>query len=290
MIWPETLAREIVKERCIFFLGAGISASSVGPAGNSPPTWKEFLAAACDLVTDTDLRKEIEKLIAERKYLVALQAIKDNSDRARYHDFLNRNFNAPYQPSRLHEIIYDLDSRIVLTANFDKIYEGYCLSYRPGGKPLHKVIDYTSEALADELRDNTRLLIRAHGSINDVRQMIFTRSEYHAAKRRYGSFYEILKALFITNTIVFLGCGMDDPDILLLLEDVHILGRHEKPHYALVRSGEANSVTIKDWLETYNVKVLEYGPKYEDLVPALDQLLELVNNERAGYIVTKPAS
>lgn len=290
MMWPETLAREIVKERCIFFLGAGVSASSVGPSGKSPPKWEEFLVSACALVTNTTLRGEIEGLVRERKYLVALQAIKDNADRARYHDFLNQNFNAQYQPSRVHEIIYDLDARIVLTTNFDKIYEGYCLSYRPGGKPLHKVIDYSSEALADELRDNTRLLIRAHGSINDVRQMIFTRSEYHAAKRRHGAFYEIMKALFITNTIVFIGCSLDDPDILLLLEDVHIVGRHEKPHYAVIRQGETRSSVAKDLLETYNIRVLEYGPAYTDLVPALDALLDLVNNERLGFIAPMPAA
>lgn len=281
--WPDTLVREIVKERCIFFLGAGVSANAKDDRGRSPPGWEEFLKLACALVTDPTKRGAIEALVAERRFLVALQAIKDNADRARYHDFLNQSFNVPYEPGRLHEVIYDLDAKVVITTNFDKIYEGYCQRYRPGGRSLHKVIDYNSNALADELRDDTRLLIRAHGSINNVRGMIFTRAEYHAAKRNHTTFYEVMKALFLTNTLVFVGCSLDDPDLLLLLEDVHILGQHEKPHYAVIRSGQANVFVAKDWRETYNIQVLEYGPDYEDLIPNMETLLEDVQGQRAIY-------
>lgn len=285
--WPPTLVREIVKERCIFFLGAGVSATATGSNGERPPSWGAFLESACSAITDKAKRNAIKALVRQHKYLVALQAIKNNCDPAIYHELLNKTFNVQYQPSRLHDIIYDLDAKVVITTNFDKIYEGYCLSYRPGGHALHKVIDYTSDALADELRDDTRLLIRAHGSINNVRNMIFTRSEYHAAKRTHVSFYEVLKALFITNTLVFLGCSLEDPDILLLLEDVHIFGRHEKPHYALIKKDEANLFTVKDWRETYNIKVLEYGPNYADLIPEMEALLTQVNGERAAFISMK---
>jgi len=32
----------------------------------------------------------------------------------------------------------------------------------------------------------------------------------------------MLKALFLTNTVLFIGCGLNDPDVVLLLEDVKI--------------------------------------------------------------------
>lgn len=280
--WPATLVREIIGERCIFFLGAGVSATSVDANGNSPPGWADFLKSATALILDSEKRAAIEQLLEQRRFLIALQAIKDNADPASYQQLLNRAFNASYPPSRLHEIVYELDAKVVITTNFDKIYEGYCLSYRPAGRALHKVIDYVSDALADELRDDARLLIRAHGSINDVRSMIFTRAEYHAAKRKHVSFYQVIRALFLTNTLVFLGCSLEDPDILLLLEDVHIIGRHEKPHYALIRQGDANPFVARDWLETYNIKLLEYGSDYSELIPNMEVLLESVNGERAS--------
>jgi hypothetical protein len=41
--WPLTLVNEIAKERCVLFLGAGVSASAVDSAGKHPPDWKTFL-------------------------------------------------------------------------------------------------------------------------------------------------------------------------------------------------------------------------------------------------------
>ena len=159
--WPDTLMREIVKERCIFFLGAGVSANAKDDRGRSPPGWEAFLKSACALVTDSAKRDAIEG--------------------------------------------------------------------------------------------------------------------HHTA------FYEVMKALFLTNTLVFVGCSLDDPDLLLLLEDVHILGQHEKPHYAVIRSGQANMFVAKDWRETYNIELLEYGPNYEDLIPSMEALLEDVQDQRAIY-------
>jgi hypothetical protein len=41
--WPPSLVREVAARRCVFFLGAGVSASASDKDGNHPSTWKEFL-------------------------------------------------------------------------------------------------------------------------------------------------------------------------------------------------------------------------------------------------------
>lgn len=278
--WPATLVNEIVKERCVLFLGAGVSASAQTPDGKSPPEWEEFLLEACSLVRDGGHRAAIEELIKKNKLLIALQAIKDKSNIAEYHHLLDKHFNHPdYRPSKLHKLIYDLDARVVITTNFDKIYEAYCHSFR-GATNAFKTLNYTSKVLSDELRSNTRLIIRAHGSINDINDMIFTRAEYHRAKREYSQFYDVLRAIFLTNTVVFIGCGLDDPDIMLLLEEVRISGQSNKPHYALVKEGK-HEFLKKDWKTTYNIEVLEYGPAHNDLVPDIENLVEQVIRQRA---------
>ena len=140
--WPTSLVREVANRRCAFFLGAGVSATAVDSAGVRPKDWGEFLKDACGLVHDTDKRVQIETLVTERRYLLALQAIKLSADRGDYQDLLNRNFNSPaFQPSKLHETILALDSRIVITTNFDKIYERYCLNTSREG---FKVVTYES--------------------------------------------------------------------------------------------------------------------------------------------------
>lgn len=281
--WPETLVAEIVGQRCVLFLGSGVSAGSKNMNGASPPSWGELLDLAVELVKDANLKTLIQELIKERRYLVALQAIKQHSDPAGYSALLTSKYNSPYLWNVLHETIYALDSRIVITTNFDKIYENYCNSFQ-GGSAAYKTISYRQEDLADELRSDTRLIIKAHGTIDAATEMIFTRSEYHEAKRKHGTFYDVLKAIFLTNTIVFIGCGLDDPDILLLLEDVSIAGRSRKTHYALVLDGEKNKLVIDDWRQTYNIQVLGYGPTHGQLGDELKNLLAMVQAKRAQSI------
>lgn len=281
--WPPSLVREIAARRCVFFIGAGVSASSRDVHGNTPKAWGAFLTEAANLVPDTGKKRVINKLIRERKYLLALQGIRDESNAADYRDLLNRNFNNPvFQPSDLHKCIFDLDARIVITTNFDKIYDRYCTSVSNAAQTgAFKTISYYSHDLVDEIRSDTRLIIKAHGSIDDISKMIFTRAEYHKAKIEHPKFYDILKAIFLTHTAVFIGCGMEDPDVLLLLEDVKITASAERPHYVLIKSKSQDMFSMSDWKKTYNICPLEYGPSHADLVTDLRALQSLVETERA---------
>lgn len=166
-------------------------------------------------------------------------------------------------------MIYRLNSRIVITTNFDKIYETFCTSTSTDG---YKVVPYYSPSLADNLRSEVRIIIKAHGTIDDHQQMIFTRHQYHEAKKNHQAFYEILKAILLTNTCVFIGCGMEDPDVMLLLEDVKSVGTGTRPHYAIIKSGSQDKFVLQDWDRTYNVKSLSYDGSHEQLLPELEGL------------------
>lgn len=278
--WPQTLVTEVARRRCIFFLGAGVSASSVSPQGARPKEWGDFLTAALHLVTNQEDRATVANLISERRYLLALQAISQEADAGDYQSFLSTNFNDPtFEPSTLHKIIFDLDSRIVITTNFDKIYEKLCLRASTEG---FKVLPYNSTSLGDELRSDTRLIIKAHGTIDDVGSMIFTKSEYHKATAKHAQFYAMLRALLLTHTCIFMGCSMDDPDVLLLLEDVRVTASSNRPHYALVLQGKNSVYSKQDWLASYNVKALEYGPTHDALIEELGSLLEQVVEIRSN--------
>jgi hypothetical protein len=192
---------------------------------------------------------------------------------------LNACFNdGSFEPSELHKAIFNLDSRLIITTNFDKIYEKYCLTASTIG---FKVIPYHSNSLGDEIRSDISLIIKAHGSIDEINNMIFTKAQYHAAKERYASFYAILKALLLTNTCIFIGCGMEDPDVLLLLEEVRITANPNRPHYALLKEGSHSQYVKKDMSSAYNVRALEYGPDHADLLTSLRELQEQIDDIRS---------
>jgi NAD-dependent SIR2 family protein deacetylase len=279
--WPTALIREVAKRRCAFFLGAGVSATATAPDGSHPKGWEQFLNAATTLVRADRSRIEIEQMVRERRYLLALQAIRTSVDGADYQHLLDQSFNTPtFRPSRIHEIIYTLDARLVITTNFDKIYERHCLSTSTEG---FKVMTYDSQSLGDELRSDTRLIIKAHGTIDNIQKMIFTRFEYHDMKQQHGKFYELLKAIFLLNTVVFIGCGLEDPDVILMLEEVKITASAYRPHYILIREGSQNEFALSDWEQTYNVKALQYGPDHSNLIDDLENLLQHVEAARATH-------
>ena len=279
MNWPKSLVTEIARRRCILFLGAGVAASAQNATGNRPMEWKAFLTSAADLVHNTETQNEVKALINQNRMLLALQVINDEADPGDYRALLDRCFNDPsFEPSELHGLIFSLDSRLVITTNFDKIYEKHCLKVSTEG---FKVIPYYSNSLVDEIKSDTRLIIKAHGSIDDIANMVFTKSEYYSAKARHSSFYTVLKALLLTNTCVFIGCSMDDPDVLLVLEELKMTANASRPHYALVRSQSQSVFVRKDLQSTYNVKTLEYGPNHDDLVTAMKDLQEQIDAIRS---------
>jgi hypothetical protein len=279
--WPISLIREVGRRRAFVFLGAGVSSSAVHDDGDSPQTWGEFMNAASDLITNPVCNIEVTALIQENKYLLALQAIKDNVNPAEYDYLINKSFNNPkFKASKLHEHILDLDLEIVVTTNFDKIYETYCHYTSDEG---YRVLTYESKDLGDLLRTDTRLIIKAHGCINNARSMVFTKAQYHKAKMDNPQFYELLKAIFLTHTCIFIGCSMEDPDILLALEDVKITSTSTFPHYVITREGTNTELAKRDWSETYNITALEYGPDHTDLNLDLKNLNEKVAEFRSLY-------
>jgi len=275
--WPQFLVQEIADRRCIFFIGAGVSSSAKAPDGSSPKNWNDFICTALEQIS-SPAKATIQRLIDQKNYLLALQGIVKKIGSGDYYKLINDHFNKPaYEPSDLHKVIYDLDVRLVITTNFDKIYEKYCHMQSAEG---YKTISYDSTSLIDDIRSDDRLIIKAHGSVNDINKMIFTKSQYHDAKRHAQNFYEVLKALFITNTVLFIGCSLNDPDVCLLLEEVNVIGSPAKPHYALIKKEGQAEVAIEDWKECYNISVLEFGPTYENLTDDLRNLFDQVNHYR----------
>ncbi|MDM5251014.1 SIR2 family protein [Lysinibacillus sp. G4S2] len=270
---PPNLIREIAHKRVVFFLGSGISANSEATSPTTqiknPLTWGDFIKGVKALVPeDKPAMKYIDSMIQKEDYLKALQAIKNNCDSGQYNDFLRQNFDEPhFSPNKIHDYIKDINCKIVVTTNFDKIYEQCCGSQ---GYPVVNYYDPISKLISN-LRSSQNLIIKAHGTIDDVNNIIFTDNEFFMARRENIDFYNVLKALFLTHTVVFLGYSLNDPDINLQLELTNRTKVESNPHYIFMSKGVDEELK-KQWKECYNVNIFEYGDNYLDLEPYMHQL------------------
>ena len=273
MVWPSNIVEELAYRRCILFLGSGISATSKNDSGESPEVWSEFLNNIKSKVknpSDED-NQYIEEMLSQKNYLLALQAIADLCDPGEYSAYLKDKFlRGGFKPSEVHYIIKELDSKIVVTTNFDKIYESICK------EPEYVTLDYTdTRSIIANIKAPESIIIKAHGSIDDTEKIIFTAKQYYNAQQKFSEFYHLLSALFLTHTVVFLGYSLNDPDINLLLQFLHNTANSTCPHYLIDKEG--NSVQIKKhWKETYNVSVLEYGTSFGCLQENLGELRDKV--------------
>ena len=272
-IWPDNLVEEIAYRRCLIFLGSGISATAKNEKGESPDTWGEFLdKIKSKMKNPSEGDKEfVNDMLQKQNYLLALQAIADLCDAGEYSNYLkNQYLRGKYKHSRVHELIKDLDSKIVVTTNFDRLYENLC------HEPEYVIFDYTNtRSIIGSIKAPENIIIKAHGSIDDTEKLIFTAKQYYQAQEKYPEFYHLLTALFLTHTVVFLGYSLNDPDINLLLQFLHNTANSSCPHYLVDREGNKPQL-IKHWKDTYNVSLLEYGTDYNNLERSLEELRDEV--------------
>jgi hypothetical protein len=275
--WPDDVIRDIARRRCVLFLGAGISRNCTNAQGRHPKTWQEFLQEA---VATVHPNMHIRRLIVKGDFLTACEVLKRSLGRDTFVQKLREEFLLPgYKPAPIHEHIFRLDSRVVATPNFDKIYESY--ANHAAGASIVVKHQYDPD-ITDAIRDDGRLILKIHGSIDSPNRMIFTRSEYAKARSEHHPFYQILDALVLTHTFVFLGCGVNDPDLKLLLEDAFFRHPMSRSHIIVLPKGEIHDEVVRIIEETMNLRVLVYSPKnnHIELSDSLGDLSKLIEVKR----------
>lgn len=285
--WPEELIYDIARRKSVLYLGSGVSANSVSTDGTNrhPATWDSFLRNVlnkkpADLA---DQKDTIINLLDNHDYLTACEIIVDILNEQTFGELAADEFRRPgFQPCEIHDVIYSLDSRIVITPNIDKIYE-QCTHINSHGTV---VVKKYYEDIAPFLRQSDYLVIKAHGCVDDPQHIVFTHRQYNVARYKYASFYRLLDALLLTNTFVFIGCGLSDPDIQLTLENSNFSFPNCKPHYFITASGTISNDVAKSLLANRNIKVLTYDNAdgtHGELLNALKQLVSLVEEKRVEY-------
>ncbi|MBU8676172.1 SIR2 family protein [Bacillus subtilis] len=273
VIWPDNLVEELAYRRCVLFLGSGVSATAKNDEGVSPKTWGDFLENIIKLINNPrqeDL-KFIYSMIEQKNYLLALQAIYDLCDPGAYSKYLKDQFSrGGFNPSSVHLDIKEIDSKIVITTNFDKIYDSIC------NESQYVIYDYQrTKSIISNIKSPENIIIKAHGSIDDTDEIIFTSKQYYENQEKYPEFYSLLKSLFQTHTVLFLGYSLSDPDINLVLQSIRNTSNSAAPHYIVIKEGVSEHI-IKQWEETYNVRCLKFGPEYINFNESIEDLKNMV--------------
>jgi hypothetical protein len=284
--WPADLVRDIAARRSVLFLGAGVSRNAENAQGVHPREWTDFLRHLASQVVDAAQRAEVEQCVTDADLLTACELCRKYLSPPVFKTEMLKEFSSNgYRPAKIHDDLSLVDSRLVMTTNFDKLYEN-----RANQLQDNTVIvkNYYDKDVADVFRRQDRVVLKVHGTIDVPDLTIFTRSQYALARRDYGHFYQLLRGLFVTHTFVFLGASMRDPDMQLLLEDHAYRFEGARPHYIVMPENSARAGTLRVLEETMNLKALLYDPahNHQALAASVAALVPLVEAAREEIAAT----
>jgi hypothetical protein len=278
--WPEDLVRDIAARRAVLFLGAGVSRNAENAHGVHPREWTEFLRHLGTQVPDAARQAEVAQCITDADLLTACELARKYLSPSTFKTEMIKEFSGKgYRHAQIHDDLSQVDSRLVMTTNFDKLYEN-----RANQLQHNTVIvkNYYDKDVADVFRRRDRVVLKVHGTIDAPDLTIFTRSQYALARRDYGHFYQMLRGLFVTHTFVFLGTSMRDPDMQLLLEDHAYRFEGSRPHYIAMPENSARAGTLRVLEETMNLNALLYDPanNHKSLADSIAALVPKVEAAR----------
>jgi len=260
MKWPDSLVKDIAARRAILFIGAGVSMNSVALDGKTrPKNWSSFLRAGSKKLGSPKKKLVIQlgELIDRNDLLTACEVIKNSLGRQGFVDFMQAEFQVPgFRPAAIHEALWSLDLRITITPNVDTIYDNF-VADRGAGTVTVKT--YKDVDVAEAIRRRSPVLIKSHGSIGSPNALIFTRSEYAKARNEHREFYELMYSLLSTHTFLFVGCGLEDPDIRYLLEDYKYRNSFTQTHFFTMPNGVYVDEVRRVYSDSLNLEFVSYS-------------------------------
>ena len=119
------------------------------------------------------------------------------------------------------------------------------------------------------------LIIKAHGTIDDTDHIVFTHGQYSRVRNDHAAFYRMLDALLLTHTFIFLGCGISDPDIQLVLENLNFSFLGCRPHYMVIPANNLSEDELNCIANNRNLEFLTYENPDGSHSQLLESLIDL---------------
>lgn len=283
--WPESLIQQVATHNFVLVVGAGASLGCSNSIGARPLSWPDLIKQLNAKFGSGSTKAAVTKLLQHNQFLEAAEVLKAHARAtSKEQDFLDAivlltdggpSQDRQFQPGKLQDTLLRLDPYVFVTTNYDRILERACNS---GFNVHHSDFDQ----LAQDVRTGTPLILKIHGSADRKKGMVLTRSDYMRLRREATTALEVLQALLLTRTTLFVGYSFSDPDIQLLLENA--VGARGGPaaHYLL--TSDSTPTHQREVLKhSYGTTLVTYkGADYAEMARMLELLADAVEAVRTA--------
>lgn len=285
------LVQAIERKRVAPFIGAGLSI----PLGY--PSWSRALNDIYEKIYSRN-NKTIEQLILNGEFLEAAEKLYIKNKRA-FTTYIADNFY--FDPDLKKEDISigalkhlpDISHGCVITTNFDRIIENLFKLHLKSFDGIMLGEQINSSFISDLISGNCCLL-KLHGDVGQENTYVFTKSQY---KKVYGETVKFenklpktLRQIFISHSLLFLGCSLEKDWTLELFEKVMKDGHFEIPqHFAILPkpSSKARKTQKENYLREMNIKTLWYPADKHEYVEKILSLAKDIANKKISSRILK---
>lgn len=293
---PTELIDSIRTNKCILFVGAGLSTKVKRSNGKNLPNWQGFLE---ELFTYCLKKRvlfsvnpnDIKEMIAKGNLIMAAQELQETINKKDFGDFISSVFRDPdVAPSATHMLLPKIPFRSILTSNYDNLIEGaYALSNR--GRIPNKFTQEDLLNISSPLRQEEFYIFKIHGDLERLSSIILSSRDYQKLLFRTPEYRQFTETLFSVYTFLFLGFGASDPDLDNVLDKLSSLfERTIDKHYILLPENKFNFTEKKRMLLDKRLEVIEYeiDTEHSQVDAFVGELVSKFSNiERARKVTRK---
>ena len=213
------------------FVGAGVSALS------NAPRWSDMIDKMCDVLgQDRKLHYSSDDFLQ----IPQIYFNEINRNKKQYYSFLNATLNtSALEINEIHKMIIKLKPASIITTNFDELLEdaaaAKCYSM--------KVIASDNEV--SEI-NGSRFILKVHGDLKH-QNIVFKEEDYLSYSDNFKLIETLLKSIFSTNTVLFIGYGLNDYNIKLIMNWSKSLlkNKFNKPIFFYTDNDELTDAQLK---------------------------------------------
>lgn len=206
------LAEELEKGKLVVFVGAGVSKNS------GLPEWEELIKDYADY-------RGIKEFTS-KQFLTIPEEVFERYGSLKYYEIVEKRFLGKYIPNSVHRILKKMDLTYIITTNYDTLIEDEIKNLQVVSKD--EDLPYTS---------SNKMLIKMHGDFKN-KNIVLKKSDYDNYEKNFQLISTLIKGLFTTNTILFIGYSYNDTNVQQIMNWIKEILKEETRKAFLVEFTE----------------------------------------------------
>lgn len=256
---PEQLLTALESGSLVAFIGAGLSRRCLSKTRAPLPDWSALLETLVSWggkrgLIDADTGTDLNDLLSRNEFLMVAQECRELLGDRELGEFITQVFDPDgVVPARVHELLSAIPFSGYITTNYDNLLERAHI--RVQNRQLNTVPIETADSFFASTGRN-RPLLKLHGDFDTPASIVLGHRDYLRLiwSADYGEF---VRTLLSSYTLLFVGYGLTDLDILLPLDQLVHEGSSFK-HFLMSRRGARNAIEKKRMLKDRQIQLIEY--------------------------------